>query len=363
MAYSSDYRNKPRRYIQFNDLVFTGTKSIEEQSESVAFRLNSTPRSFTHGSFVANQGHESIVDNNTISFRLALKTNTWSDENIRVHYDFIIRQLTMPGKLWAVSAGHQLIWCNAYLKSMEHRKNWVITDEGYLIFQVEFDNPDGVWYKANEHKTFFDRFDLCDFTQMKADCLKARCCDDGQLCLTCECCEDNCGEMLDFCSADAGLDFEAEFFDQCDSKWRVVYNCQKARLEGKRIQDLYAHTICDMCLNGSLAGEFTSDTVLDSRKWNVAIFGKFKDPIITINDKDVQVKGEYNGVLTVDYRGEVRYATSWECLEYNYKRVPIDLIGFCSGGFRIRQGKNKASVYGVQSSSACLYIDYERVTL
>jgi len=80
---------------------------------------------------------------------MALKTNTWSDENIRVHYDFIVHQLTRKGKLWAVDSGNQLIWCHAYCTSMQQQKEWTLTDNGYLVLQVEFNNAEGVWHKAS----------------------------------------------------------------------------------------------------------------------------------------------------------------------------------------------------------------------
>ena len=366
MGYRGENVNKPRRYIQYNDLVFTGTRSIQEQAESVAFRVNSTPRAFTHGAFVGNRGEELLVDTHTISFKMALKTNTWSDENIRVHYDFIVHQLTRKGKLWAVDSGNQLIWCHAYCTSMQQQKEWTLTDNGYLVIHVEFNNAEGVWHKASEHKTYFDRFDLCSFTQMKADCLKSRCCDDSQPCSECECCNDNCSamkDMIDYCSAVQDIDFNDEFFDLCDSKWRVVHNCQKARIDGKTLPELYAHALCDLCVNGELHKTFQADTVLDSTQWRVGLFGHFKDPIITVNNTNIKVKGEYNGVLTLDQRGNVRYASSWECLEYDYKVVKLDNLSYCEGPFRIIKGRNTINVYGVLSSTACAYVDYERLTL
>lgn len=366
MAYSAHNAVKPRRYIQYNDLVFTGTKSVLEQAESVAFRVNGTSRSFSHGSYVGLYDDEVLVDTNTISFKIALKTNTWSENNVRVHYDFIINQLTRAGKLWAVEAGNQLVWCNALITSLQPQKEWVITDDGYLVFQVEFNNTEGVWYKANENYTFFDPWELCDFTQVKADCLRARCCDDTESCTSnCDCCENVCGELkdaLDYCTAMSDPDFVEEFYLECDSKWRVVHNCQKARLDGAEAPALYEHSLCDICVSGAMSKSFQSDTVLNSRKWKVALFGAFTDPILTINNNSFQVFGDYKGVLFLDYKSNVRYAKSWECADYDYEDIPLDSVDFC-GNIRIHQGHNTVSIYGVTSSTACAYLDYERVTL
>ena len=57
---------KPKRYIQFNDLVFLGRKSIDEQSESISLRENKTSRTFANGSYVGNVSNKSLIDSNTI---------------------------------------------------------------------------------------------------------------------------------------------------------------------------------------------------------------------------------------------------------------------------------------------------------
>ena len=100
---------QPKRYIQFNDLVFLGRKSIDEQTESISLRENKTSRTFTNGSYVGNTSKMSLVDSNTISLQIALKTHDWSEEHVQAHYDFIMEQLMTPGKLWAVQTGLQLV--------------------------------------------------------------------------------------------------------------------------------------------------------------------------------------------------------------------------------------------------------------
>lgn len=359
---------KPKRYIQFNDLVFLGRKSIDEQSESISLRENKTSRTFANGSYVGNVSRKSLIDSNTISLKIALRTSTWSEEHIQSHYDFIMEQLLTPGKLWAVNTGLQLVWCNAYVTSIQPSKEWVVTDEDYLVFRVEFDNPDGVWYKADEAKTFLEPFDNCDFLDMKASCVaKSRhCCNGLPNCNNiCECCEDDCRDLdglIDLCVAQTDLSFINDFFNECNSSWRVIYNCSKGK-ECKSLKDFYKHAICDTCVNDVMTGSFISDTVLDSHKWSFALEGDFKDPIVRINDIDFKIKGEYKGVLTANYKGEIRYAKSWECIEYSYKEVSLSVLNICAEMPYIKKGLNTVSVSGVTSESMCLFLDYESVTV
>ena len=359
---------KPKRYIQFNDLVFLGRKSIDEQSESISLRENKTSRTFANGSYVGNVSRKSLIDSNTISLKIALRTSTWSEEHIQSHYDFIMEQLLTPGKLWAINTGLQLVWCNAYVTSIQPSKEWVVTDEDYLVFRVEFDNPDGVWYKADEAKTFLEPFDNCDFLDMKASCVaKSRhCCNGLPNCNNiCECCEDDCRDLdglIDLCVAQTDLTFINDFFNECNSSWRVIYNCSKGK-ECKSLKDFYKHAICDTCVNDVMTGSFISDTVLDSHKWSFALEGDFKDPIVRINDIDFKIKGEYKGVLTANYKGEIRYAKSWECIEYSYKEVSLSVLNICAEMPYIKKGLNTVSVSGVTSESMCLFLDYESVTV
>ena len=360
---------QPKRYIQFNDLVFLGRKSIDEQTESISLRENKTSRTFTNGSYVGNTSKMSLVDSNTISLQIALKTHDWSEEHVQAHYDFIMEQLMTPGKLWAVQTGLQLVWCNAYVTSIQNNKQWVLTDDDYLVFKVEFDNPDGVWYKADEDKTFLEPYDNCDFLDMKASCLgKSRhCCNGLPNCNNyCDCCESDCCEMdgmIDLCTAQTNVEFMNDFFEECNSKWRVVYNCSKCKKDGKGLQCMYKHAICDTCVNEVLTGEFLSTTVLDSHKWSIAIEGDFKDPIVRINDIDFKIKGEYSGVLTANYKGELKYAKSWECLEFNYQDISLSVLKLCAELPYIKKGLNTVSISGVESDTACIYIDYESVTV
>lgn len=370
MVYCEDNISQPRRYIQFNDLVFYGQKSIEEQSESISLRESKTSRTFTNGSYVANIGRMSLVDSNSITLKIALLTSKWSEEHVQGHYDFIVEQLMTPGKLWAVQSGLQLVWCNAYVTSIQPQKNWVVTDDDYLVFSVEFDNPDGVWYKADEARTYLAPYDNCDFLDMKAACLgKSKyCCIEPLDCSRkCDCCDDKCDDMCDMinlCEAQTDIRIMNDFFDECNSKWRVVYNCEKAKKDGKTSNELYPHVICDGCITDTFSGSFLSRTVLDSHKWSFALMGNFVDPIIRVNYRQLKIKGNYNGVITIDYRGNLRFAKSWECIEYDYQELPLHLLEICAETPYIQKGLNQVSVHGVKDgSSACVYINYEAVTI
>lgn len=360
---------KPKRYIQYNDLVFLGRKSIDSQSESLSLRVNKSPRTFAHGSYVASRGEQLLIGDNTISLQIALRTNNWSEEHVQAHYDFILSQLMTAGKLWAVNTGYQLVWCHAYVTSIQSAKEWVVTDDDYLVFKVEFDNPSGVWYKADEDKTFLEDYDNCDFLNMKAECLGKTdiCCNEPLDCNRhCDCCESDCSEMcdmVDMCTMMHNTKFINDFFEECNSKWRIVYNCEKSKYDGKSLKDRYKHRICDACINDTFSSSFISTTLLTSKHWNIAIMGQFKDPIIRLNDVDIQIGGKYDGVLSVDYKGSIRFAKSWECMEYDYEDVPLSHLKLCSETGFIQKGRNTISVSGVTGDTLCVYINYESMTV
>ena len=366
--YCCEDKVQPRRYIQYNDLSFQGTENVKNQSESLSFRLSKTARLFSDGSYVANSSRQLLVDSNSISLQLRLRTNNWSADNITVHRDFIMRELMVGGKLWAIDTGYQLIWCNAYCTSIQSAKDWVATDDGYLVFNVEFDNPDGVWHKAKESHVYLEEWDLCDFTHMKADCLRQNsfCNNEDLICLNnCACCESSCKDvagLLNYCEAQADAVFCRDFFEECDSKYRIIYNCRLG-LDTCNLRDTYPIHKCAYCVNDVMVGEFFSDTVKDSGMWSVAIEGIFKNPVIEINGVTIKLKGEYNGVVTVDYKGNVRTAKSWECLTYNYKEVSLDDVNFCGAKATVHYGMNHFSVAGATSESVCLFLDVERLTV
>ena len=112
-----------------------------------------------------------------------------------------------------------------------------------------------------------------------------------------------------------------------------------------------------------MTGDFLSTTVLDSHRWSFALEGDFKDPIVRLNDRDFKILGTYSGVLTADYKGNVKYAKSWECLEFSYNEVSLDALRLCAEMPYVKKGLNTISVSGVVSESACIYLDYESVTI
>ena len=110
-------------------------------------------------------------------------------------------------------------------------------------------------------------------------------------------------------------------------------------------------------------GQFLSDTVLDSHRWSFALEGHFKDPVVRINDIDFKISGEYNGVLTANYKGEIRFAKSWDCLEFSYTEISLSVLTVCAEMPYIKKGLNTVSVSGIVGENACIFIDYEGVTL
>lgn len=362
---------RPRRFIQYNDLVFEGTESINASpSETFTTKYHTTDYMFQNGALAKTNSQQVLLKDDKISLDLAIRTTDWSMEQIQAHQDFIKDNLLRPGKLWAIDTGGQLIWADCILDSYTPTYDWTLRDDGYILFQVAFTNPRAVWHKANGYTTWLMDYTSCNFVKMIASCYVNNTC--PSFCMesnivegACKDCESDCCNLNDAHSlCELSEDIRTEFYDRCTSKWRIIHNCALGR-ETFGEEKLLGEARCDTCVDGAWADTFYADTVVHSKKVNITLQGKFKDPSILINDTKVDLEGEYDGYVTISSEGKVYYyqcVNDFTCGEAEL--VSNEKLTLCDNRWWfIQRGFNQIAVRGIESESFCVFIDYERITI
>lgn len=364
------WRSRPRRFVQYNDLVFDGTESINSApSESISTKYSSTEYLLKHGSYVSTQSQQVLLKDDKITIDLAISTIDWDMDIVQAHVDFIKEQLVTRGKLWAIDTGGILIWAEVILDSYTPTYEWSIRDDGYIVFSVEFTNPSCTWKKADGHTTWFMPYELCSYTAMLANCFKNADCDSctnpaENLQGFCSSCDALCCDLDDAVSlCEMRGDIEKDFFEKCNSKWRIVHNCQLGR-DAFGDEKLWGQAFCDVCIDGTFVQRFYADTAIESKNVTVTLQGKFKDPEIFINGDSVILEGEYDGFIQISSKGQVTYFSDMEmpeCQERN--RVSNSKLTLCTKRWwRVHRGDNEIFVRGVKSKNMCVFVNYERLT-
>ena len=369
---TSDFVARPRRFIQYNDLVFSGTEAINSSpSETITTKYETTEYMFRNGSYWKITGDQVLLKDDKITLDISIRTTDWDMVNIQAHQDFIKDNLLTVGKLWAIDTGGQLIWCNAILDSYTPTYEWTMRDNGYLSFQVAFTNPDAVWHKADGYTTFLLPYADCNFVNMIASCFQnatcqAFCQTSRTLNGTCEDCAKDCCELskaISLCEVQG--DMWLSFYQKCNSDYRIIHNCELGR-ERFGNERLWGESHCDACVDGAWSTKFYSDTVVESRDVTITLQGKFKDPRIMINDTMVKLKGTYDqGYLSISSTGLVQsFSCPTDALCGEAEVVSNENLTLCDNvWWHIKRGYNIISVDGVTSESFCVFIDYERLTI
>lgn len=365
-----DWFTMPRRFIQYNDLVFDGTESIRSApSETVTTKYYSTDYLLKDGSYVAT-GEQLLLKESRLTLDLEIATVGWDLDTVKAHVDFIREQLVKRGKLWAIDTGGTIIWADAILTSYTPTHEWKRNDKGYIIFQIEFFIPSGKWNKADGKTTFLVEYSLCSFTQTLANCFtNTDCpnCEDRALfdethCNDCQkaCC--GIGSAIPLCDAEEF--YQDELFEKCGSGWRIIHNCELGR-DKYGEEALWGQQICDMCTNEVFSAQFYADTALDTSDITITLEGEFKDPEININDTHVRLEGEFNdGYLRISSNGKVSTFSNPVSSDCNVKKVSNQGLTLCEHKFwTIHRGVNQITVRGVKSEQLCVFIKYERTTI
>lgn len=371
MTYTSSNVVRPRRFIQYNDLVFEGTESINSTpSETITTKYVTSDYMFQNGALAKVSGEQVLIKDDKITLDLAIRTTDWDLVNIRAHQDFIKDSLITVGRLWAMDTGGQLIWAECILDSYTPTYEWTLRDDGYILFQVAFTNPSGVWHKANGSTTWLLPYASCSFVNMIASCYQnatcqSFCMESNTLRGHCDDCNLHCCDLSNAVSlCELSDEIAMDFYNRCNSKWRIVHNCELGR-ETFGNERLWGEAHCDVCVDGTWADSFYSDTVVRSKRVTITLQGRFKDPSILINDTKVDLKGEYNdGYVSISSDGKVYTFEEPHRSDCDPTKVGNENLTLCDNRWwSIHRGYNQIAIRGITSESFCVYIDYERITI
>ena len=344
-----------RHYLQYNELVFDEYDMISESDHTVSFKESAMEYSFKHGDYSPTKGRM-LLASGSVSMTLQLRMKKLPCD-VRPYYRrFVIGQLTKPGRLWAIQDG-TLVW--AWAKIQNYSETTIGT---FIEVDVSFALPEGVWHKSSHLRTFLVPYDKCSFM----DCLNFKdidecaCCDCEELKPDC-CCEDITKDMA-LCYHIKDLD---KFYD-CDNKWRIVYDCDRAEaLFGDyRLDPHFGQKICDCCSSGIIAGILYSDTDIPTDGVRITLHGHLKNPMIEINGNKNIIIGEYDGYLFINPDGTAYVSADPTC-----ESEPLDVSAWQipeGNDFRwtVNQGDNSVVITtGACNGVACAYIEVDSLTI
>lgn len=359
-----------RRYIQFNDLVLDTYDMLDESPHNVEFKGETQEYGFGHGSYDPHKRNYMFTREQEVSLSITLKMRKLPCEYREFYRQFVIREITKPGKLWAV-VNNELLWTHAhatgYSESVNSRKDELRVELDLLL-------PEGVWHKADKLKTFLVPYDPCTFM----DCLgfkKDNPCEyiylDGDCCRACQDKKAN-AEYEDCCcccdelTKDMALCFLEDlqiFYNDCTPAYQIVYSCRKGneffadKYLGKK---LCTKTPCD----NIIAGRFYSTTEIPTTGMEIVIDGETHNPQITINGNKNIIKGDYDR-LFIKSNGDVYSETKNKCckelLDPSVWVIPTEGDEY---GWTITQGENSIVIdRGSCCGRACAYIQIDNLTI
>lgn len=353
--------NPLKTYVQFNELVIDSAEVLASASLKQGAKTETQEYSYGHGSYVAFQKPQLFMTEGDLSLTLNINYQQFHHEDKRFIRDFIKLNLLKPGMLWAIE-DNKLLWSWAYVTdfSEEYAKY-----KGYLSIDVSFKIWEGVWHITNPKKTFLVPYSACNILDCEdfrdpIECTSCcvSCPPDQVLCNSCLC---DCGDLTKESSLCVmGYDSLKKFME-CGESYKIVYDCIKAeQLFG---DELINNKICkeDYCIE-VIAGRFYSNTIIDTDLVTIKLDGKFQDPEIAINGKKMTIKGDYEGILTVDSSCNI-YFTSDGCC--SSEAVDLDNLVIGEGedlGYTVHHGMNRFTVTGACCKMACAFIDVDELT-
>ena len=355
-----------RKYVQFNDLVIDNFDMLASANLSGGFKTNTIPFSFTHGSYAPLKGRDQFSREQSLSMTLKLNTKKLACDQRKFYKRYAQQNLIRAGRLWAVE-GEQLLWTHAFVRDFGE----AYTLEKHIVhIDIDLILYDGVWRKADPRKTFLQPYDVCRFEELHhfRNALDCDCCLD---CLPtgarCPSCLSDC-EFLNAENSLCELHAEAinAFYNPCGDSFRIIHNCEVGfRIWGE--EWMLGHRLCknDLCEH-LIAGEFYSDTLLESRNVTITLIGTFENPRITINGNTMKIRGEFNGRLTLSASGDMFYEPD-DCCPSQSRFLPIDQLRIPKNntfGFVVRNGMNQVLIETNNCCDpACVYIKEERLTI
>jgi len=356
---------KPRTFLQFNDLVFDG--AVTEEQNQTAWKTSSHAIIGGHGEVSTSiRNGEMKLNKSSVSLTVALPFYRLTDYQVANYATYIKANFAVPGKLWAVDSGGKLVW--AYAEPSQFSENYD-APFGTLSYSVEFDLPDGYWHIADLTKVYLAPYDRCDFVDQL--------CDVAHVCLgdfielqTCkwqdpdsepEVCQACQKEASVFCDEFRYCNTEWNPYDECQSEYKIVYSCASGDSMFNNHQFHFTERSC----RGSVICKFEADSIIQGVA-TVTIYGKMHNPTINFNNAHVKIKGDYEGYLSVESNGNV---FNFGDLNGIYpcwnKRVPLENISYSAHSLELPviNGDNVVTVSGLApSSQADVFIDLDERT-
>ncbi len=355
-----------RKYVQFNDLVIDNFDMLTSADLSGGFKTETQSYSFGHGSYAPSKARQQFAEEQQLSMTLKLDTRKLSCDQRKFYKDYVLMNLLLFGKLWAIE-GEQLLWTNAFVKSYSESYS---TERYTINIDIDLTLYEGIWHKADSRKVFLQPYSACNFE----DCLDFREIDEClDCCTTCiQPKQQPCAKCLcecDYLNAENSLcelkkEIAASFYGQCNDTYKIIYNCEA----GEKIwgyEKMLGDKICkaDSC-KSIIAGQFYSDTIVDSTNVTITIIGTVKDPLITINNNTMQILGEYSGELKLLPNGDIYYQADKCCPEVV---IDIDNLVIPDGnmfGFLVHHGNNSIIVETNNCCDmTCVYVKTDRLTI
>lgn len=361
-----------RRYLQFNDLVLDTYDMLSDTEHTAEFKGETSEYSFGHGSYDPYKRDYLFVREQEVSLSVTLMMLKLPCDFRPFYKKFAIRELTRPGKLWAV-VNNELLWAYARATSISEG---VDTRKDEYRLEIDLLLPEGIWHKADKTKTFLAPYDVCDFM----DCLgfkEINPCEhiplDGDCCTMCTenpprhedledccCCCDNLTKDMALCYHKDELQ---GVYASCVPTFQVFYDCKKAHeffADQYLGEKICAKTPCD----NIIAGRFYSDTEIPSTSMELVIDGAVHNAQITINGNRNIIKGDYDR-LFIKSNGDVYSETKNKCcrklLDPSVWVIPTRNDDY---GWEIKQGENSLIIdRGSCCGMACAYIQMDNLTI
>lgn len=331
-----------RKYIQFGDLVMDGYDMLESADLSGGFKTQTREYSFTHGDYAAFKRPQQFAQRQALSATLKLDLRKINCELRDTYRDYIYMELSKPARLWAVQGG-QLVWAWAFVDDFSevytYERNMFNIDVNFVIFE-------GVWHKADTRKTFLKPFDVCNFLEShyieQDECPHCCVCDDSHK-EPCPACAADCDFLMDEYALCSNLDKIPKMYGECMDGYQIIYSCMAGeKLFGDKS---LGQKMCqkESCYS-IIAGQFVSDTVLETDDVTITLIGAALNPYITINGNTMRLMGEYKGRLTLYPNGDIYYEGN-ECCPGEW--IGADKIVIPDGssfGFIVHRGNNSVII-------------------
>lgn len=356
-----------RKFIQFNDLVFDKYDMLNSASSATSFKVSNTSYAYANGGLPSLRDGTQLVEPIEISITLRLDTRKLRCDLINKYKEFVKLRLIKPGMLWAIESD-RLQYAFAYIEDIREDFS---SELYYLDFQIDFVLPEGVWHLADEKKVFIKKYDICNFLECEDyltvdTCEQSGCCEncivdrlETPLCSQCNC-SNNCFTKEDtLCAVKESL--ISGMWKICGDDYKIFYDCDSAlRIWGE--EALLGARICkEDIAKAIIAGRFYSETVLDTSDVTITVTGQFHNPIFRINDRHIQLMGDYDGTLTItgDYRA---FYSPNGCPP---SQLDPDLITFNGEyQFNVHHGWNQLLVdTGVCCDGSCAFVKVDSITI